>query len=91
MIPEFGHFALIIALCMALAQSVLPLIGAARGNGAWMALAKPAAHGQFVFLLVSFACLTWSFVQNDFGRLCREQFEFRIADRLPHRRGMGRA
>jgi cytochrome c-type biogenesis protein CcmF len=69
MIPELGHFALIIALCLALVQSVLPLIGAQTGNRGWMALAVPAAHGQFVFLLVSFACLTWAFVVNDFSVL----------------------
>ena len=50
MIPELGHFALILALCLALAQGILPLIGAHRSNLAWMALARPAATGQFVFL-----------------------------------------
>ncbi len=69
MIPELGHFALIIALCLALAQSVLPLIGAHRGNLAWMALARPAAHGQFVFMLIAFLCLMYSFLVNDFSVL----------------------
>ncbi len=43
MIPEIGHFALILALAMALTQSTLPLIGAARGKAAWIRVARPAA------------------------------------------------
>jgi cytochrome c-type biogenesis protein CcmF len=54
MIPELGHFALIIALCIAGVQAVLPLIGAQHGNTTWMALARPAAHGQLVFVVVAF-------------------------------------
>ena len=69
MIPELGHFALIVALCVALAQSVLPLVGAARGNVAWMRVARPAAQGQFVFVAIAFACLAYSFVSNDFSVL----------------------
>jgi cytochrome c-type biogenesis protein CcmF len=69
MIPELGHFALIVALCIALAQAVLPLAGAARGRHAWMAVARPAAQGQFVFVAIAFACLAYSFVNNDFSVL----------------------
>ncbi|MEO7855223.1 MAG: c-type cytochrome biogenesis protein CcmF, partial [Rubrivivax sp.] len=69
MIPEIGHFALILALTMALAQSVLPLIGAANGNTAWIALAKPSARGQFVFTAIAYGCLTWAFVHDDFSVL----------------------
>ncbi|MBS1236199.1 MAG: cytochrome biosis protein [Proteobacteria bacterium] len=69
MIPELGHFALILALCLALAQGILPLIGAHRGNLAWMALARPAATGQFVFLAIAFLSLTYCFVVNDFSVL----------------------
>jgi hypothetical protein len=67
MIPEIGHFALILALAMALAQSVLPLIGAANGNAAWMALARPSARAQFGFMLIAYACLTWAFMTDDFS------------------------
>jgi len=67
--PELGHFALILALCLALAQGILPLIGAHRGNLAWMALARPAATGQFVFLAIAFLSLTYCFVVNDFSVL----------------------
>ena len=67
MIPEIGHFALVLALVMALSQSVLPLIGAGNGNAAWIALAKPSARAQFLFLIVAYACLTWAFVTDDFS------------------------
>ena len=67
MIPELGHFALIVALCIAVAQGTLPLWGAASGNRRLMALARPAAQGQFVFVAIAFGCLAWSFVHNDFS------------------------
>ncbi|MEO8628646.1 MAG: heme lyase CcmF/NrfE family subunit [Betaproteobacteria bacterium] len=69
MIPEIGQFALIVALCIAFVQGVVPMIGAQRGNTAWMALARPAAQGQFVFVAIAFGCLAWSFVGNDFSVL----------------------
>jgi cytochrome c-type biogenesis protein CcmF len=69
MIPELGHFALIIALLIALLQAVLPLAGAARRNVAWMNVARPAAQAQFLFVLFAFGCLVWSFLNNDFSVL----------------------
>jgi len=69
MIPELGQFALVLALCIALAQCVLPVAGAARGDVAWMRVARPAAQGQFVFVAIAFGCLVWSFVNNDFSVL----------------------
>ena len=42
MIPELGHFALILALCVALAQGILPLAGAHTGHAGWIAFARPA-------------------------------------------------
>jgi cytochrome c-type biogenesis protein CcmF len=69
MIPELGQFALILALCLALAQSILPLIGAARGVESFMTLARPAAQGQFVFVTIAFGCLAYSFLNNDFSVL----------------------
>ncbi len=67
MIPELGHFALILALFLALVQGTLPLVGAARGAAAWMNVARPAAQGQFVFVVIAFGCLTHAFVNNDFS------------------------
>jgi cytochrome c-type biogenesis protein CcmF len=69
MIPELGQFALIIALCIALVQGVLPIVGAARREVAWMNVARPAAQGQFVFVAIAFGCLAYSFVNNDFSVL----------------------
>lgn len=67
MIPELGHLAMILALCMAVVQGTLPLIGAWRGDRQWMGLAQPAAWGQFSFLAFSFACLTYAFMVDDFS------------------------
>jgi cytochrome c-type biogenesis protein CcmF len=50
-----------------LVQASLPLIGAARNNLAWMAVARPAAQAQLLFVLIAFGALTWSFIQNDFS------------------------
>ncbi len=73
MIPELGHFALILALAMAFAQSVLPLVGAQTGNAAWMSLARPSARGQFLFIAIAYACLTYAFINNDFSVLLAAQ------------------
>ncbi|MGQ0525502.1 MAG: heme lyase CcmF/NrfE family subunit [Betaproteobacteria bacterium] len=69
MVPEIGQFALVLALCVALTQAVLPLAGAARGNAEWMALARPATLAQFAFVGIAFGCLTYSFIANDFSVL----------------------
>lgn len=67
MIPELGHFALILALCLAVAQGVLPLVGAARNSMVLMNVARPAAQGQFVFAVIAFGCLMYSFISHDFS------------------------
>ncbi|MDG1582450.1 heme lyase CcmF/NrfE family subunit [Pseudomonas sp. GOM6] len=67
MIPELGHVALILALCLAIVQATVPLIGAWLGDRQWMGLAQPAAWGQFAMLAFSFACLTWAFMADDFS------------------------
>ena len=69
MIPEIGQFALIIALAIALVQGTLPLVGAAKRIPGFMALSRPAAQGQFVFVAFAFGCLAWSFYSNDFSVL----------------------
>jgi cytochrome c-type biogenesis protein CcmF len=66
MIPEIGTFALICSLLLALVQGVLPLAGAQRGKLAWMAVARPAAWGQFSFTLFAYGCLVYAFLSNDF-------------------------
>jgi cytochrome c-type biogenesis protein CcmF len=69
MIPELGHFALILALLLAAVQGTLPLIGAARRIPSWTALARPAAQGQAMFVAFAWFCLAYSFVSNDFSVL----------------------
>jgi len=67
MIPEIGNFSLILALLLAIIQGTLPIIGAARGIPSWIALARPVVQGQFVFALIAFLCLAYSFVSSDFS------------------------
>ncbi len=67
MIVELGHFALILALMVALVQATLPLWGAQTGDQRLMALAGPAAGLQLVLIAGSFAALTWAFVTSDFS------------------------
>jgi cytochrome c-type biogenesis protein CcmF len=69
MIPEIGQFALALALCVAVAQGVLPLVGAARGDETWMAFARPAVQAQFMLVIIAYGCLTYAFVVNDFSVL----------------------
>ncbi len=69
MIPELGHFALLLSLFVALALGTLPLLGAARNQPQWMALARPASLALFLLVAISFASLTWAFYSNDFSVL----------------------
>ncbi|GHB20722.1 heme lyase CcmF/NrfE family subunit [Salinicola rhizosphaerae] len=66
-LPELGHFALILALGMAMLQASVPLIGAATRRPLWMAFAQPMAWGQFAFLVIAYLCLTASFAFDDFS------------------------
>ena len=66
MIPELGHFALILALCVALVQGILSLLGAHQRWLQWIAVARPAAVAQAVLMAVAFGCLISAFVHNDF-------------------------
>jgi cytochrome c-type biogenesis protein CcmF len=67
MIPELGHFALIIGFCLALLLSSIPLWGAWRGNRVAIGLAPGLAVGVLVFSVISFACLALSFLGDDFS------------------------
>jgi cytochrome c-type biogenesis protein CcmF len=66
-IAELGHFCLILALPVALLQAILPLAGAALAQRRWMQMAYPAARVQAVLVVLAFASLAWSFVDNDFS------------------------
>jgi len=67
MIAELGHFCLILALFMAVIQAVLPIFGAYRSISGWIAVAKPSAYAQLLFMLLSYGCLTYSFLIHDFS------------------------
>ncbi|WP_170570100.1 heme lyase CcmF/NrfE family subunit [Ruegeria atlantica] len=67
MITELGHFALILAFLVAIVQSVVPLIGAAKRWPGWMSFAEPAAIIQFSLVAFSFGALVWAFVTSDFS------------------------
>ena len=69
MIPEFGHYALILALCITLIQGILPLVGAHYGRREYLVLARPAAQTAFMLLALAFISLAWSFYVNDFSVL----------------------
>ena len=67
MIPELGHFALILALCVAILQGIFSIAGAQLGIRSWVALSRPAAQCQFVFIAIAFGFLVYSFIENDFS------------------------
>jgi cytochrome c-type biogenesis protein CcmF len=67
MLIELGHFALILALAVAMVQAVVPMVGAQRGWSGWMAAAAPAATLQVLLIGFAFAVLTWAFVVSDFS------------------------
>ena len=69
MIAEIGHFALLLTLLVAIVQGSLPMIGAARGNAAWMAVGRPAALLQLALIATSFLALTQAYVSSDFSVL----------------------
>jgi cytochrome c-type biogenesis protein CcmF len=67
MIPELGHYALVLALALGLVQSLAPVIGARRGDAALMSLANSTALMQFAFVALSFAALAACYVTSDFS------------------------
>src|SRR6187455_444366 len=67
MTPELGHFALVLALGLALIQSIVPVIGVHRRDGSLMRLASSTALAQFVFVALSFLALTACYVTSDFS------------------------
>ena len=69
MIPEIGHFSLILALLVSLVLGSFPIIGAARGNTVWMGLAKPLAGVQFFLIAFAFLCLVYAFAFMDYSVL----------------------
>ena len=67
MIPEYGHFALILALFLAVLLSIVPLAGTITGRALWMNSGRPLALGYFIFTLISYIILTRAFLVDDFS------------------------
>ncbi|WP_017445162.1 heme lyase CcmF/NrfE family subunit [Gayadomonas joobiniege] len=67
MIPEIGHFTLLISLVFATLLGTVPLIGAQKNIAAFIHLAKPLVWGIFALLSISLFCLAWAFYFNDFS------------------------
>jgi cytochrome c-type biogenesis protein CcmF len=66
-LPELGQLALILALLLALLLGTMPLIGAQRGQNAWMRTARPLVYGQLLFIAIAYGVLTYAFVVHDFS------------------------
>ena len=66
-IPELGHYALVLALAVALVQATVPLWGARTHDATLMGVAGSTALVQFAFAAASFAALTWCYVGSDFS------------------------
>lgn len=67
MIPEIGHFSLILALCLALLQASVPLWGSFTGRSQCMAMARTLTYGQFAFVGLSLITLAYALMINDFS------------------------
>ena len=67
MVAEFGNFSLIIALFIALMQTIIPQIGASIKNQLWMSCARPLVLAQSLFISLSFICLVFLFINDDFS------------------------
>ncbi len=69
MLPELGHFALILGLATAVLLAIVPVLGSVTGQVSWMRVARPAAHLHLAFLGLAYLCLTWAFISHDFSVL----------------------
>ena len=67
MIPELGNFSLALGLSLAILLSVLPMVGVCRNNQLLMAMSRPLCTGVWVFMVISFACLAYAFLHDDFS------------------------
>jgi cytochrome c-type biogenesis protein CcmF len=67
MIPELGHYALMLALGLALIQGIMPIVGTRTNDPVLMSIAAPAALAQFVFVAIAFLALAECYVASDFS------------------------
>ena len=69
MIAELGHYALILALGLALIQATMPIVGTRTNDVVLMSMAAPVALAQFVFVAIAFGALAECYVASDFSVL----------------------
>ncbi len=67
MIVEIGHYALVLALALAIMQFAIPFAGARMNDASLMRVARPAAIAQFLFVALSYGALTYAHVVSDFS------------------------
>jgi cytochrome c-type biogenesis protein CcmF len=67
MIAEVGHYALVLALALALIQGTAPIVGAWKGDAVLMGVTTTTALAQFAFVAAAFAALTAAYVVSDFS------------------------
>ena len=67
MVPEYGQLALNFALFISVCLAIIPLLGTIYGRVVWMATCRSLSTGLFVFIVIAYACLTWSFYVDDFS------------------------
>jgi cytochrome c-type biogenesis protein CcmF len=67
LIPEIGHYALVLAFALAIIQATVPLWGVLSRDGSLMSVAPATALVQVVFVAIAFAALTWAYVVSDFS------------------------
>ena len=69
MIAELGHYALMLALGLALIQGTMPIVGARNNDPVLMSVAAPTALAQFAFVAMAFGALAICYVTSDFSVL----------------------
>ena len=67
MAAEIGHFALLLALIISIIQVIVPLAGTEKKVVGLTTFARPAARGQFLFIIIAFSCLMYLYVVSDFS------------------------
>jgi len=67
MVGELGNFCLVLALCVSIAQSIIPLVGAHRKHQSWMMFGRSAAYTQWLLVVAAYSSLTYAFYLNDFS------------------------
>ena len=67
MIPEIGHYALVLAFALSLIQATVPMVGARNNDATLMGIAGTTALAQFLFVALSFAALIACYVTSDFS------------------------